>query len=333
MILNALSITILFMSILSILLMIWGGISSFFLYKKWGKPFTPEERTLLEDRSYLVLLILAIVLMMRLINWPLFYATLQSFITDVEGAMCIFGVTQVKPGLTRFLELLKPINFFLIGGWFLLHFLDRGTKTSPLMRRKLLLLSVIGLFVLFDSIGDILLMIRIVPESLVSCCTTITDILNRPTRATPESIFGPEYAQPLQALFFITHPALMGFIGVTLKSKIFRRPILGLLFLFSLLNAILFLLSQIEVFAPRMMHLPFHHCLYCLWQYVPDSIIMYLLFILGTFSVGWAFTTDLFGKIGEASDLLPNYLRKIYWFAFFFLSASLILLIIHLLLD
>lgn len=333
MILNALSITILFMSILSILLMIWGGISSFFLYKKWGKPFTPEERTLLEDRSYLVLLILAIVLMMRLINWPLFYATLQSFITDVEGAMCIFGVTQVKPGLTRFLELLKPINFFLIGGWFLLHFLDRGTKTSPLMRRKLLLLSVIGLFVLFDSIGDILLMIRIVPESLVSCCTTITDILNRPTRATPESIFGPEYAQPLQALFFITHLALMGFIGVTLKSKIFRRPILGLLFLFSLLNAILFLLSQIEVFAPRMMHLPFHHCLYCLWQYVPDSIIMYLLFILGTFSVGWAFTTDLFGKIGEASDLLPNYLRKIYWFAFFFLSASLILLIIHLLLD
>ena len=333
MILNALSITILFMSILSILLMIWGGISSFFLYKKWGKPFRPEERTLLEDRSYLVLLILAIVLMMRLINWPLFYATLQSFITDVEGAMCIFGVTQVKPGLTRFLELLKPINFFLIGGWLLLHFLDRGTKTSPLMRRKLLLLSVIGLFVLFDSIGDILLMIRIVPESLVSCCTTITDILNRPTRATPESIFGPEYAQPLQALFFITHLALMGFIGVTLKSKIFRRPILGLLFLFSLLNAILFLLSQIEVFAPRMMHLPFHHCLYCLWQYVPDSIIMYLLFILGTFSVGWAFTTDLFGKIGEASDLLPNYLRKIYWFAFFFLSASLILLIIHLLLD
>ena len=333
MILNALSITILFMSTLSILLMIWGGISSFFLYKKWGKSFTPEERTLLEDRSYLVLLILAIVLMMRLINWPLFYATLQSFITDVEGAMCIFGVTQVKPGLTRFLELLKPINFFLIGGWLLLHFLDRGTKTSPLMRRKLLLLSVIGLFVLFDSIGDILLMIRIVPESLVSCCTTITDILNRPTRATPESIFGPEYAQPLQALFFITHLALMGFIGVTLKSKIFRRPILGLLFLFSLLNAILFLLSQIEVFAPRMMHLPFHHCLYCLWQYVPDSIIMYLLFILGTFSVGWAFTTDLFGKIGEASDLLPNYLRKIYSFAFFFLSASLIMLVIHLLVD
>ena len=201
------------------------------------------------------------------------------------------------------------------------------------MRRKLLLLSVIGLFVLLDSIGDILLMIGIAPESLVSCCTTVTDILNRPTRTTPESIFGPEYAHPLQVLFFITHLALMGFIGVSLKVRIFRRLILGLLSLFAILNAFVFLLSQIEVFAPRMMHLPFHHCLYCLWQYVPDSIVMYLLFILGTFSVGWGFTTDLFGKIGEASDLLPNYLRKIYWFAFFFLSASLILLIIHLLLD
>jgi len=333
MILNALSIILIFIGVLSALLAIWGGISSLILYRKWKRPSRPEEKTSLEDRSYLVLLIMVIVLLIRLINWPLFYVTLQSFISDIEGAMCIFGVTQVKVGLTRFLEFLKPTNFFLIGGWLILHFLDRATKTSPLMRKKLLLLSIIGLFVLIDSLGDIFLILGIAPESLVSCCTTVTDILNRPTRTTPESILGPEYAQSLQVLFFITHLALMGFIGVSLKFRIFRRPILGLLFLFSLLNAILFLLSQIEVFAPRMMHLPFHHCLYCLWQYVPDSIIMYLLFILGTFSVGWAFTTDLFGKIGEASDLLPNYLRKIYWFAFFFLSASLILLIIHLLLD
>jgi len=333
MILNALSITMIFIGALSVLLTIWGGVSSFILYRKWRRPSTPEEKTSLEDRSYLVLLIMVIVLVIRLINWPLFYVTLQSFISDIEGAMCIFGVTQVKVSLTRFLEFLKPITFFLIGGWFILHILDRATKTSPLMGRKLLVLSFISLLVLMDAIGDILLMIGIVPESLVSCCTTITDISNRPTRTTPLSIFGPEYARPLRGLFFITHLALIGMIGLALKSRIFRRPVLGLLFLFSLLNALLFLLSQIEVFAPAMMHLPFHHCLYCLWQYVPDSIAMYLFFILGTFSVGWGFTTDLFGKIGEASSLLPNYVGKIYWAAFFFLSASFILLVIHLLLD
>jgi hypothetical protein len=333
MILNALSITMIFIGALSALLAIWGGISSLILYRKWGRPSRPEEKTSLEDRSYLVLLIMVIVLLVRLINWPLFYATLQSFISDIEGAMCIFGVTQVKPGLTRFLEFLKPINFFLIGGWLILHVLDRATKTSPLMKRKLLLLSVLSLLVLIDSLGDIFLILGITPESLVSCCTTITDILNRPTRTTPESIFGPEYARPLQGLFFITHLALIGFIGVSLKFKIFRRPILGSLFLFSFLNAILFLLSQIEVFAPAMMHLPFHHCLYCLWQYVPDSILLFAFFSLGTFSVGWGFTTELFGRHGETADLLPVFLRKIYSFAFFFLSASLIMLIIHLLMG
>jgi hypothetical protein len=80
-----------------------------------------------------------------------------------------------------------------------------------------------------------------------------------------------------------------------------------------------------------MMHLPFHHCLYCLWQYVPDSILLFALFSLGTFSVGWGFTTALFGRHGETADLLPVHLRKIYSFAFFFLSASLIMLLIHLL--
>jgi hypothetical protein len=333
MILNALSITMIFIGALSALLAIWGGISSLILYRKWERPSRPEEKTSLEDRSYLILLIMVIVLLIRLINWPLFYVTLQSFISDIEGAMCIFGVTQVKPGLTRFLEFLKPTNFFLIGGWLILHFLDRATKTSPLMRKKLLLLSIIGLFVVIDSLGDIFLILGIAPESLVSCCTTVTDILNRPTRTTPESILGPEYAQSLQVLFFITHLALMGFIGVSLKFRIFRRLILGLLSLFAILNAFVFLLSQIEVFAPRMMHLPFHHCLYCLWQYVPDSIVLYLLFILGTFSVGWGFTTALLGRQGEAADLLPGYLRRIYSFAFFFLLASLIMLIIHLLVD
>jgi hypothetical protein len=333
MILNALSITVIFIGVLSALLAIWGGILSFVLYRRWKRPFIPEEKASLEDRSYLVLLIMVIVLVIRLFDWPLFYVTLQSFISDIEGAMCIYGVTQVRPGLTRFLEFLKPVNFFLIGGWFLLHLLDRATKTSPLMKRKLLLLFILSLLVLIDSLGDIFLILGIAPESLVSCCTTVTDISNRPTRTTPLSIFGPEYAQSLRVLFFITHLALIGFIGLSLKFKIFRRPILGLLFLFAILNATLFLLSQVEVFAPAMMHLPFHHCLYCLWQYVPDSIVMYLLFILGTFSVGWGFTTELFGRHGDTVELLTVFLKKIYTFAFFFLSAFLIMLIIHLLVD
>lgn len=336
MILNALSITLIFIGVLSAFLAIWGGMSSLFLYRKWKRSSTPEERMRLEDRSYLVLLIMVIVLLIRLINWPLFYGTLQSFIHDIEGAMCIFGVTQVRPGLTRFLEFLKPIIFFGIGGWLLLHILDRATQTSPLMGRKLLLLSVISFLVLIDSIGDILLMIKIAPGTLVSCCTTVTDISNRPSRTTPESIFGPQYAQSLKILYFTTHLLLIGMVGFILKFKklgnnvSWQRGLFAFVFLFALVNGILFVLSQIEIFAPTLMSLPFHHCLYCLWQYVPVSMVIYFLFILGTFSVGWGFTTELFGRKGETVDLLPSYLRTIYLFAFFSLFASLMMLTIHL---
>ena len=336
MILNALSITVIFIGVLSALLAIWGGISSFVLYRRWKRPFIPEEKASLEDRSYLVLLIMVIVLVIRLFDWPLFYVTLQSFISDIEGAMCIFGVTQVRPGLTRFLEFLKPVNFFLIGGWFLLHLLDRATKTSPLMKRKLLLLSILSLLVLIDSswrhffdpwhctgIARLLLYHR--DRHLQPSHPEHTIIYFRPRICSLSS--GP--------LFHHSHcPDRVRRRELNIGENISQEEVdIRLLFLFSFLNATLFLLSQVEVFAPAMMHLPFHHCLYCLWQYVPDSIVMYLFFILGTFSVGWGFTTSLFGRQGEAADLLPGYLRKIYWFAFFFLLASLIMLIIHLLVD
>jgi len=336
MILNALSITTIFVGIVSAVLMAWGGITSSLLSWRWGKATTTEERTKLEDRSYLVLLIAVVILVVRLLNWPLFYGTLQSFIPDIEGAMCIFGVTQVRPVFTKFQESLKPIVFFLIGAWILVHMLDRATRTSPLMRRKLIFLSILSIFVVVDSIGDAVLMMTIRPGAVVSCCTTVTDILARPTKTTPESILGPGYAHILEISYFVGNFVLIGLVGFMLWGKKLETPSrrkgipLGLIFLFAIVNGFIFVLSQIETLAPKIMHLPYHHCLYCIWQYVPDSIAMYLFFIIGTFAVGWGFTADAIGRKGEAAEILPRYLKGIYGVALFCLSASLVMVIIHL---
>ena len=337
MILNALSITTIFVGIVSAVLMAWGGITSSLLYWRWGKATTTEERTKLEDRSYLVLLIAMVVLVIRLLNWPLFYGTLQSFIPDIEGAMCIFGVTQVRPVFTKFQEILKPVVFFFIGAWIFVYMLDRATKTYPLMRRKLLFLSLLSLIVIVDSIGDVVLMTTIRPGSVVSCCTTVTDILSRPTRTTPQAILGPGYAQTLEISYFVSNFLLIGLVGFMQwgekleTTSTWKRISLGLISVFAIINGFIFVLSQIEAIAPKIMHLPYHHCLYCLWQYVPDSIAMYIFFILGNFAVGWAFTTDAIGRQGEAAEILPRYLKGIYGFALFCLSASLVMVIIHLL--
>ena len=58
----------------------------------------------------------------------------------------------------------------------------------------------------------------------------------------------------------------------------------------------LFILAMIETIAPRLMKLPFHHCLYCLWQYVPDSILIFLFFAIVIFAPVWALLLEKIKK-------------------------------------
>ena len=90
-----------------------------------------------ENKAYLSLLLAIVLLGIRIIDWPIFYATLASYIPDITGAMCIYGVTQVAPNITKPMEVLKPFVFFLIGLWLIIYMMDKSAKSYPLMRRKL----------------------------------------------------------------------------------------------------------------------------------------------------------------------------------------------------
>lgn len=336
MILNAFTIIEIFIGCLSFLLMAWGGLLALTLAVRWKRSSTPEERAAIEDRSHLVLLVAVVVLGIRLLNWPLFYATLQSFVPDIEGAMCIFGVTQVERTLTRLSELLKPFSFFVIGGWFSIHFLDQQTQTSALMGKKLLFLSATAFVVCLDSSLDIAQMLKISPDRIVSCCTTVTDVLDRPTRLVPQSAFGPAYESFLGTGYYVANilvMVLLGVLRVRVKSRdssAWRRVTLGFVFLFALANAAFFVLAQIEVHAPRIMNLPFHHCLYCLWQYVPDTIVMYTLFVVATSATGWAFLLDVLGRDAETVGPLLAYIRRLYGVALICYAGAMIMNSVHL---
>ena len=336
MILNVFSITETFIGLISLILMAWAGILSLSLALRWRRTSKVEERSEVEKRSHLVLLVAVVVLGIRLVNWPLFYATLQSFVPDIDGAMCIFGVTQVKRVLTGISEIIKPLAFFLIGAWLLIHILDQKTETSPLMGRKLFFLSATAVVVVAESLLDVVLMLQIAPGTLVSCCTTVTYILDRPTRLVPQSTLGTGYTSILGYGYYVSNILLLTILVVLmwrLKPQSYpkwQRPVLGFLFLFAILNGALFVLTQIEVHAPKIMALPFHHCLYCLWQYVPDTILMYLFFVLGTSAVGWAFLLDLVGRTGETKDLLYKHIRMLYGFSVFCFAASMVMNTVHL---
>jgi hypothetical protein len=261
---------------------------------------------------------------------------LHSFIPDIDGAMCIFGVTQVLPTLTTVAELLKPVSFFLIGGWLVVNQLDQRTRNSALMGRKLAFVVVVSLFVVVEAVTDAALMIAIAPGTLVSCCTTVTDIMDRPTRLVPKSVFGSDYAAFLGYGWYAGTILVLGCIAAvrgtigTHDRPPWRRLMFGVVFLLALANAALFVLAQIETHAPTIMGLPFHHCLYCLWQYVPDTILMYGFVVVATCCTGWALMIDLIARREETANAMPEYLRRLYAVSMFCYAAALIMNSVHL---
>jgi hypothetical protein len=86
---------------------------------------------------------------------------------------------------------------------------------------------------------------------------------------------------------------------------------------------------MIETMGPRIMKLPFHHCLYCLWQYVPSSILIFLFFIVATYVPLWALFLDLIGRKEEAAVVLPMFLRNLYGIGILSMAGSLLLLAVH----
>ena len=316
MIINVFSITELFIALLSVTLMAWAATFASILAWRWGRRSAASERTRIEEQSHLVLLVAVVLLAVRLLNWPFFYATLQSFVPEIDGAMCIFGVTEIKRIATRVGELVKPLSFFLMGGFLLLHMLDHRAPTSPLMGRKLIMLAGTAVVVAFDSLLDGFLMLSIVPGQLVSCCTTVTDILGRPSRMVPKATFGQNYQAILEYGYYVSNIFLLAILGgcwAAIKKGILfrRRAALGLICACAAVNATIFLVAQIEVHAPRIMGLPFHHCLYCLWQNVPDTIVMYALFTLGTFATGWALLLDLVARTSREPGGSPRISQRI----------------------
>ena len=336
MIANAFSMVDLFVQGSASVLVLWAGTASFSLARACERVHGPEQRAEIERGANLPLLIAVVALGVKLLSWPLFYGMLQSFIPEIEGAMCIFGVTQVLPNLTRLIEIMKPAVFFMIGGWLTLHVLDRRTATGALLARKLLFLGIVCFVVFVESVAEIILILSISPGLPVSCCTTITDLLERPTRIVPESIMGPGYARIIGYVQVVGTLALTGAMAVMGKMSVVRpemktrRLLLGILFTAAVVNLGIFILAQIEDQAPTIMNLPFHHCIYCLWQYVPDTPLMYLLMAIGTFAVGWAFLADLVGRSPETLTILPDLTRKLSYVSVFSLASALLMNVVHL---
>jgi hypothetical protein len=332
MILNAYTIIMLFIAVLTGILAIPLGILSFKIYRKWGNPLYDEEKTAMVNRSYLLLLTAIVILFIKLLSWPFFYVTLQSYVPGIHGAMCIFGVTRIQPVLSGIVQILKPLVFFSIGGWLLLNRLDRKTETSPLFKRKFIFLSIVSVMIILDSVGDLIYFTGFDIKMFVSCCTTFFDIPERTTAMLPVSVLGEGYDSYMLPVYYASNILLIVFLVAAYPHLLARGLCLtaaGVVLMS--LNTVITVFAMFEVIAPKIMNMPLHHCIYCMWQYSPDSVFITAFFILGMFSCGWAFALQTAGRHKETDILLKGYLRNLYLFACLTTAASLLMVTIHLL--
>ena len=125
MIVNKYSILMLFMAGLGLALA--GVLAATALWAAWRiRGSRGEQEASGAERSmHLATLVAVVCLAILVIGWPLFYAMLDSFVPEIPGAMCIYGVTRVMPVATALIQAATPAVIFILGAWLLLEHVRR----------------------------------------------------------------------------------------------------------------------------------------------------------------------------------------------------------------
>jgi hypothetical protein len=182
----------------------------------------PAGEHTLHDRYSLLFQLATLLLGLNVVSWPLFYLLLRSYVPEWPGVMCIYGVPQIGsggegasgflPSLLAALQVLKPAVVFLSGAWFVLHLVNRGTRTAPLTRRFLFVLAALGLLATVDAALEGAYLAIPKKEELppAGCCAEVFSDAAHASRLVPGALLEERSRPPLLAAFYAAN------VGMTL---------------------------------------------------------------------------------------------------------------------
>lgn len=288
----------------------------------------PEARQAIEDRCYLLFLLGGLLLLLNVLSWPVFYLLLQSYVPQWPGVMCIYGVTRIglgSLGLARFLpllvdvlELLKPALVFASGAWFVLYLVNRRTRTAPLTGRVLVLLTVAGLLATADAAAEVSYLFIPKKERFLSagCCTAILEDEARTARLLPRALVGDTDVPRLYAAYYLGN--LLMATATTIAGRQARRIRPGTYAALLLgAGAVLVVnsLFLVDAAAPRLLHMPDHHCPYDLVAGAPTSLVAVALLVAASFCIGWACVARWLGSVPGSRAPVPFGARRLLYAA------------------
>ncbi len=279
------------------------------IFLRWSS-CDEEEKHLLEKDFYLAFSGIAVILLIRLFLVPIYFWTMQGFVPLIPGAMCLWGVFEAVPAAWGAL-LLKFVLPIVYVGWMLLYYINGKSKANSLMQNMMAFFILISPLVIIDSGVDVLIFSAIRPLQ-VGCCSTAIDV---GPQLVPGAIGALSGQMQLLIVFFLMAGAFAFLLFLAAKHQ---KALWGALAL-SLPLAGVYVLNMTEVLAPWLLHLPFHHCPFCLLQDHPLAVVFTTLIWLGIGSPWLALMTNKMGRetleTRETETNVRNLLFKISGFA------------------
>lgn len=268
-----------------------------------------------EGRFYLLVAASVTLTGLAAASWPLLYLVLASYVPLWPGVMCIQGVTRIGTGsigapsalphLLGILAVTKPLLVFASGAWLVLHLVNRRGRTGALTGRVLKALAVCSLLATLDgAVETAYLFIPKQEMTLAAGCCGGDAIADTPSRASPPLVAATAGQRAGVSASFL---ALGAGIVIALSAAIRRgSPWLAVSLAAAALSLPLGLVFLVDVAAPWFLHLPYHHCVYCLVRWMPETLLGIALYVLGAFGAGWAFLARrpaIGGGAGEAISI------------------------------
>lgn len=330
MILNTLAILGLLEGSVRALLALFLLLASFRLARHWPTTTSADERSLLEARFYSLGFVGLVLVVLDVIAWPLFYLLLASFVPYWPDVMCVYGVTQIGsgsvgasrylPALVTLVETLRPAVVFASIVWTFYYLVNRRTASSPFVPKLCRTMVVLSALALLDAAAECAyLVIPKIEHTLASgCCTALNERSTRLASAWQDQI-GPNTTLAVTSATLVLTAAFAG-IGANWSRMRQSQLVLGIAPLVGLvaLGNGLWLLR--DVLAPQLLHMPLHHCLYCLAAQVPESMVTLLLLCGGAMALGTASLLE-FVRCAETQTHVATLRTALWQGAFWALSG------------
>lgn len=272
MILNNFVVSYWVMTTISLGLCIPAAWVGWFVAGRWKSGIECEQQSQLEKSVYLVITLICLAFSMRLFMIPLWFLTLQSLIPSVPGAMCMAGIHSLDVPISYLATILKffiPLAYLY---WLILNSADRRIESQPFLTQKLRLVLPLAVLMAAESFLDAHFLHWVRPK-IVSCCTFMFDV---PRAAAMKVIRRSSVLWMFSFYIFLGMALFLSW----LRSE--RGRMIRILSALSSALALIFLVLTLHTkVSPLMLEAPFHQCIFCLWQGIPDIAIASALLIMG----------------------------------------------------